>query len=142
VTIRGEHCVSPAEVGTEQLIGTIEEVETHEQDPTSESSVDPWTTFHEEFSGLGDQLRDTYRKVAADAGPTEQEIQEAFSTLAGAWNQIAGSVASALRDPEVRHRLKDAGTALATAVGRTIVDLGTELRDQRTKETGSVDEEE
>jgi hypothetical protein len=129
-------------VGTKQLVGTIEEVETHEQDPTSRQTVDPWTTFHEEFSGLGDQLRDTYRKVAADGGPSEQEIQDAFSTLAGAWNQVAGSVSSALRDPEVRRRLKDAGTAFATAVGNTITELGAELGEQRSSGPGPVDEEE
>jgi hypothetical protein len=117
-------------------------VETHEQDPTSRPTVDPWTTFHEEFSGLGEQLRDTYRKAAADGGPTEQEIEDAFSTLAGAWNQVAGSVSSALRDPEVRRRLKDAGTAFATAVGKTITELGAELGQQSSSEPVSVDEEE
>lgn len=121
--------VLAAEVGPEQLIGTIEEVETHEKDPTSESSADPWTTFQEEWNGLGDQLKDTYRRVANDDGPTEEEIKEALGTLVGAWNQVAGSVSAALEDPEVRQRIKDAGSAFATAVGRTISELGDELRD-------------
>lgn len=78
---------------------------------------------------LGDQLKGTYRKVADDDGPSEDEIRDAFGTLAGAWSQVAGSVSEALQDPEVKQRLKDAGSAFAAAVGRTITDLGTELRD-------------
>jgi hypothetical protein len=120
-------------------------VETHENDPTSESPRDPWTTFHEEFSGLGDQLKDTYKRAASENGPSEQDIKDAFGTLASAWNQVAGSVSAALQDPEVRQRLKDAGSAFATAVGNTISELGTELRDTdrwRHAQTQPIDEEE
>jgi hypothetical protein len=118
-------------VGTEQLVGTIEKVETHEKDPTSDQPTDPWTTFHDEWTELGGQLKDTYRRVASEDGPTEEEIKDAFSTLSGAWSQVAGSVSSALQDPDVRARLKDAASAFATAIGRTISDLGSELRDTR-----------
>ncbi|MFZ0014280.1 MAG: hypothetical protein WAL25_09220 [Acidimicrobiia bacterium] len=104
-------------------------METHENDPTSESPEDPWTKFQDEFNELGNQLKDTYRKASSDDGPSEEEIKSAFGTLAGAWNQVAGSVSSALQDPEVRQRLKDAGSAFATAVGRTMSELGGELRD-------------
>jgi hypothetical protein len=117
-------------VGAKQLVGPIEQVETHEHDPTSDEPIDPWTTFQEEFHELGDQLKDTYRKVASDGGPSDEEIKDAFGTLASAWGQVAGSVSSALQDPEVRQRLKDAGSAFAAAVGRTISDLGDELRDK------------
>lgn len=116
-------------MGSKDLVGTIEEVETHDNDPTSESAEDPWTTFQDEFNELGDQLKDTYRRVAPEDGPSEDDIKDAFSTLAGAWSQVAGSVSSALQDPEVRQRLKDAGSAFATAVGRTISELGNELAD-------------
>ncbi len=116
-------------MGPEELVGTIEEVETHDNDPTSESRSDPWTTFQEEWSDLGEQLKDTYRKVATEEGPTEDEVRQAFATLAGAWGQVAESVSEALNDPDVRRRLKEAGSAFAMAIGRTISDLGTELRD-------------
>ena len=129
MTIGGNHGVPAPEVGAKQLIGTIEEVETHDQDPTTEDGRDPWTTFHEEFGGLGDRLRDTYRKVANGGGPSEQEIKEAFGTLLGAWDQVAESVMSALEDAEVRQRLKTATASFATAVGATISELGSELRD-------------
>lgn len=74
-------------------------------------------------------MKETYRKVASEGGPSEDDVKDAFDTLLGAWNQVAGSVSSALQDPEVRQRLKDAGAAFASAIGRTISDLGTELRD-------------
>jgi hypothetical protein len=129
MTVGSNHGVAAPEVGAKQLIGTIEEVETHDQDPTTEDGRDPWTTFHEEFGGLGDRLRDTYRKVANGDGPSEQEIKDAFGTLLGAWDQVAESVVSALEDAEVRQRLKTATASLAAAVGATISELGSELRD-------------
>jgi hypothetical protein len=129
MAVRGEDCVLPPEMGAKQLIGTIKQVETHEQDPTSERPGDPWTTFHDEFIGLGEQLKDTYRKVASEEGPTEDDIKDAFDTLAGAWGQMSGSVSSAFQDPEVRQRLKDAAGAFAAAVGRTISELGAELKE-------------
>lgn len=116
-------------VGAKQLVGTIEEVETHEHDPTTEEPVDPWRNVHEEFGGLGQRLKDTYKKVAAEGGPTEEEIKDAFGTLLGAWDQVATSVTSALQDPEVRDKLKDAASSFASALGATISDLGSELRD-------------
>lgn len=111
-------------------------METHDQDPTTEEGRDPWTTFHQEFGGLGDRLRDTYRKVSNGDGPSEQEIKDAFGTLLGAWDQVAESVSAALQDPEVRQRLKTATASLATAVSATISELGSELREAE----GSPDE--
>jgi len=144
MAIRSGHGVLTAVVGTEQLVGSIEQVETHEHDPTSDEAVDPWTRFHDEFHELGDQLKGTYKTVASDGGPSEEEIKDAFDTLATAWSQVAESVSSALQDPEVRRLLKDAGNALAAAVGRTISDLGEELRDAESWKptTPQTDEEE
>jgi hypothetical protein len=124
-------------VGPEELIGTIEEMETHQDDPTTDEREDPWDTVTSEFSGLGQRLRDTYRSVADERGPTEDEIRDAFATLAGAWNQVAESVGAALKDNEVREHLKAAASAFATAVGSTITELGSELR----KEEEATEEE-
>lgn len=65
--------------------------------------------------------------MADDSGPSEDEVRDAFATLLGVWNQIAGSVSEAVRDPETREQLKKAATAFATAVGTTIADLATEF---------------
>jgi hypothetical protein len=129
VTVGGEHGVSASVVGAEQLVSTIEEVETHENDPTAERADDPWNTFHDEFGGLGKRLKDTYRKVSSADGPSEEEIKDAFGTLMDAWDQVAESVTTALRDPEVRERLRAAASSFASAVGNTISELGNELRD-------------
>lgn len=116
-------------MGAKQLVGTIQEVETHDQDPTTNGERDPWSTFHDEFGDLGERIKETYRKVASEDGPSEEEIKEAFGTLIGAWDQVAGSVSTALQDPEVRARLKTAASSFATAVGTTISELGDELRE-------------
>jgi hypothetical protein len=104
-------------------------VKTHDHDPTADEPLDPWSTFHEEFGGLGDRLKDTYKRVAAEGGPSEEEIKDAFGTLLGAWDRVAESMSTALQDPEVREKLKDAASCFAAAVGNTISELGSELTD-------------
>lgn len=103
-------------------------METHDPDPTTESTGDPWETASGEFSELRQQLKDTYRKVAEDKGPTDEEIKEAFTTLAGAWDQVSESMSLALKDPEIREQLKDAASSLATALGTTLSEFGSELK--------------
>ena len=121
-------------MGPEQLVSTIEEVETHEPDPKPGEATDPWDTVTSEFGSLGDRLKDTYRRVTADRGPSEDEIKGAFATLIGAWDQVAESVASALRDPVAREHLKKAASSFATALGSTISDLGDEIRSNSSSE--------
>ena len=102
-------------------------METHQPDPTSDDTKDPWDTVSTELSALGDRLRQTYRAVASEDGPTEDEIKGALSTLAGAWSQVAGSLSSALQDPATRAHLKKAAGSLAAALSTTISDLGKEM---------------
>lgn len=96
----------------------------------------------DDFGGLGRQLKDTYRKVAKDRGPSDDEIKKAFSTLAGAWDQVAESVSNALTDPNIRDQLKEAASSFATALGATITELGAELKRATTSAAPEVDEEE
>ena len=93
----------------------------------ADTAPDPWDTVASEFQQLGRRLKDTYRQVADDQGPSEEDVRDAFTTLAQAWGQVAGSVGEALRDPEVRRNLKAAASSFATALGTTIADLGAEL---------------
>lgn len=98
-----------------------------------EAGADPWDDVRSQFSGLGRRIKDTYRQ-AGEGGPSEDEIKGAFATLLGAWNQVADSISTALRDPETRDRLKDAAGAFATAVGSTLSGLGNEIRDDLGRE--------
>jgi hypothetical protein len=116
------------EVGSKQLVGTIEEVETHGSNPKQDDEPDPWETVTSDFGSLGDRLKTTYRRVATDRGPTEEEIKGAFATLIGAWDQVAESVSTALRDPETRDHLKKAASSFAAALGTTISGLGDEFK--------------
>lgn len=93
------------------------------------------------FGELGDRLKSTYRKVADEQGPSEDEIKGAFATLAGAWDQIAESVSDILRDPETRDGLKRAAGSLASALGSTLSDLSSEFGAERGR-TGASSEEE
>lgn len=82
-----------------------------------------------ELGALGNRIRDTYRRVASEDGPTEDEIKQALATLAGAWGHVAGSVSAALEDEEVKYRLRQAAGSFASALGATITELGRELQD-------------
>ncbi len=81
-----------------------------------------------QFASLRERLTETYRKAAADEGPTEEEIKKAFSTLAGAWDQVASSFSAAMSDPDTRAHLKRAASSFAAAVGATVSALGEELK--------------
>ncbi len=66
--------------------------------------------------------------MSAEGGPSGDDVRDALGTLARAWDQVADSVSSALQDPEVRSRVKDAASSFAAAMGNTISQLGEELR--------------
>jgi hypothetical protein len=115
-------------------------VEVHDIDPTTDPRDDPWDEVTNRFGELGHRLKSTYRKVADEQGPTEDEIREALSTLGGAWDQIAGSVSEILRDPETRDGLKRAAGSLASALGSTLSDLSTEFGAERDRPGNSEEE--
>jgi hypothetical protein len=103
-------------------------VETHQPDPTSNGATDPWEAASLEWSSLKERIWSTYRQVASDDGPTEDEIRRALATLAGAWDQVAGSLSGALNDPDTRANLKRAASSFAAALGATVSGLGEEFR--------------
>lgn len=112
-------------------------METHDPDPKTESPGDPWETASDDFAELRRQLKETYRKVAQDMGPTDEAIREAFSTLAGAWDQVSESLSIALKDPEIREQLKEAASSFATALGTTLSEFGSELKRVQREEDDS-----
>lgn len=108
-------------------------METHEHDPTDKEQSDPWDAVTSEIGSLGNRLKDTYRRVAGDGGPSEDDIKGAFATLIEAWDQVAESVSTALQDPETRNHLKEAASSFATAMGETMSGLGDELKNSSTR---------
>jgi len=126
--IRADDRVPAPVVGAKQLVGTIEKVDTHQPNPTSNGETDPWDAASVAWSSLKDRLWSAYRQAATDAGPTEEEVRKALSTLAGAWDQVAASFSAALSDPDTRASLKRAAGSFAAALGTTVSGLGDELR--------------
>lgn len=78
---------------------------------------------------MGGRFTESYRRVAEEGGPSEEEIRQALATLGGAWDRVAGSVSSALQEEEVRRRLRQAAAALAAALGATLSQLGEDLEE-------------
>lgn len=95
-----------------------------------------WDELTDGLSGLTSKLRDTYRTVADEDGPTEDEIRDALRTLAGAWGQVSESVAVALRDPAVKDHLKRAAESLAVAVSAGLSELHTAADPDETTDGG------
>jgi hypothetical protein len=116
-------------------------VETHQPDPTSDETTDPWGRVSTELSSLGERLRQAYGRVASEEGPTEEEIRSALTTLAGAWDQVAASLSTVLNDAETRAQLKRAAGSFAAALGTTIADLGDEFGDTGRGTEGDEDTE-
>lgn len=83
----------------------------------------PWSELTDDLLGLTDKLRTTYRRAADQSGPSEDQVRDALRTLAGAWNQLAGSVGTAIQDPEVKRHLKKAASSLVNAVGASLSEL-------------------
>lgn len=124
------------EVGAEELIGTIEEVEEHEQDPRDpDPESDPWEEAGASWASLTGELRAKYHELVGEDGPTEEEIREAVRTLGAAAQSLVGSVGTAMSNPEVRTQVKDAASSLMTALTETFFGLADEL-----KRAGSDDE--
>lgn len=87
-----------------------------------------------QFQAFGARLSETYRRAATDHGPSEEEIKDAFATLAGAWSHVAESVVTALRDPNLKDHLKEAAGSLAAALGTMLSKLGEEIQPQESAE--------
>ena len=136
-----------AEECSEQLIGTIKQVETHADDPIDEPDLesgqetDPWDKMAEQVSSLGRKLKDTYQRSIDDEGPDQAEIKAALRTLGNAWEKVAQAVGTAARDEAVRANMKSAATGFFEAVGAAFSELASELRsrpsDQAVEESGS-----
>lgn len=93
-----------------------------------------WSDLTDELLGLTNRMKDTYRRVSDESGPSETEVKEAFETLSAAWGQVAGAVGAAVADPEVRTHLRRAAGALADAVTASLSELNPEGRPPSTRE--------
>lgn len=120
---------------SKQLIGTIEEMEKHDNDPIDGEKTDPWDKLGEQFASLREKLADTYRQQPGEAGPSDDEVRDAFHTLGRAWDRLTDAVGTAVRDEGVRQQAKQAATGFFEAVGAAFSQLGSELRRTRTDES-------
>lgn len=93
-----------------------------QSDPNDETSA-AWSDLTDELLGLTERLRSTYRQAASESGPSEEEVRDAFRTIADAWKQLAGSVGAAIQDEDVKAHLKKAAGSLVNAVGASLSEL-------------------
>lgn len=99
-----------------------------EQEDTGTASADPWDEAADRFKTLGEKLREQYREIAGDEGPSEGEVKDAFRTLGSAFERVMDAVGSAFRNPDVRDQTKQAASSLVSALGATFEELGEELK--------------
>jgi hypothetical protein len=98
-------------------------VDTHSTDGREDDFDDPWQQVAYQFGSLGQRLRDRYREVAGEAGPSEEEVRRAISTLTGAIDRVAEAVGTAVRDPGVRDQMKRAAASFGEAVSAAFAEL-------------------
>jgi hypothetical protein len=108
----------------------------HNEDHTETDPVDPWDEFAARLGSVKDRFRKAYEASSDGQGPSQDEIRSAFAVLGDMWSSVAGSVSSALRDETTRRDLAGTAGSLASAIGATLSQLGTEIR------RGAVNEEE
>lgn len=102
----------------------------NEQDQAG-PAADPWSEASQRWSSIGDKLKDRYREMSGEDGPSEDQVRLALETLGDAARAVADSVGSAMKDPAVREQVKDAAASFVTALGQTFSQLGDELRRAR-----------
>jgi hypothetical protein len=103
--------------------------------------VDPWSEAGKRWSSIGEKLRDRYKEVSGEGGPSEDEVRSALETLGEAARAVADSVGNAMKDPDVREQMKDAAASFVTALGQTFSQLGDELREAREQKAENPEEE-
>jgi hypothetical protein len=91
------------------------------------------------FNELGRKIKDHYQ-TSGEAGPDDEEVKEAFKTIAGAWDRVVESIGSAFRDPELKAQVRSTGSAIAKAVGTAFNDAGKEIRKAVDRTDKAVDE--
>jgi hypothetical protein len=116
-------------------------VDTHDNDPRDDdfaggASDEAWRQASEHFTALGSKLRNRYQEIVGDDGPAEEDVREAFVTIGTAAQSLVDSIGESMRDPEVREQLKDATSTFFSAIGKTLTQLGDELRTTRGDDSG------
>jgi hypothetical protein len=115
-------------MSSKELVGTIEQVEKHENDPIDNPEDDPWDRLADQFATLGEKLKSRYREVAGNEGPTDEELKAALRTLGGAWDRVTDAVTAAMKDEEVRRSVKQTANSLAEAIGAAFNEIPNYLR--------------
>ena len=115
-------------------------METHDNDPRDDgfaegASDEAWRQASQHFTALGSKLRTRYQEIVGEDGPAEEEVREAFATIGTAAQSLVDSIGESMRDPEVREQLKDATSTFFSAIGKTLSQLGDELRATRFDES-------
>lgn len=87
---------------------------------------------------LGSKLRTRYREIVGEDGPAEEDVRQAFTTIGTAAQSLVDSISESMRDPEVRDQVKEATSTFFSAIGKTLSQLGDELRSN--DESNSDDE--
>lgn len=103
-------------------------MDTHDEDPRGEDPSDPWQQATEQFSSLGSTLRERYTEIVGDDGPAEDDVRDAIKTIGTAAQSMFESISASMRDPAVRDQVKEASATFFSAIGRTLGELGDELR--------------
>lgn len=117
------------EVSTKQLVGSIQQVEQHEDEVTPEDDL--WDEVAERLASIRSKVRGHFREEESPTEPSKDEIKQALRTLGSAVERGADAVGDAFRDPEMKEEIRKLGSSLVAAFGAAFREIGEELRRDR-----------
>lgn len=100
-----------------------------------------WDRVTEQFSALGERVRQRYEEQEGEVAATGDSLQDALRTLGDAAERLATTVGDVIRDPGIQDEARRATSALVDAVGLTFSRLGQDLRRPRMGSDDAWDED-
>jgi len=97
-----------------------------------DDSKNAWLRVGLQFAAAGDKLKEHAKQAASEAGGSDADqaaVVDALNTLGQAMHQAVSSVASAVKDPDVRDNLTQAFNAMGDAMNVTFADVGDKVKD-------------
>jgi hypothetical protein len=110
----------------------MSENETQAGATTSSRTREAWREFGDAFGDIGRQFHQDYDHVseAASEGSdrSQQSMERAVKAIRMAIQNTARTIGESLRDPKVRTETEEAGSALLSAVGVSLSEVGQKLQ--------------
>ena len=139
----GRPALGETEVGSEELVGSIEQVEIHVDDSREDNRPEAfWEQLSTGFAELGDLMRSGLTDLQDRDGPAREELRQAWGDFASASQRLGLALArDRSRPPSYGLGAKQAFGSIVDVVGTTVRNAAARTRQDLEKDHGSEDGE-